>query len=244
MSSPTLAQFVVEVDGTQVGPTYGNGDDVVIDVGVVTGVKRVRINHSGTGLPSDSVVIGKVTINGSLGSSETARLDFWVSKSPTFPSEFNVPIGPEQIGAYSFGANSSDGLTITNPALERRTRVAIAVVNSIRGTIRAGQLFRIQSGLPNFYPNVEESLQPQVTADLIATAPDQSWPNIGTLNAISEVNISGRLRGNVIAEGDSTYQVDDTTKYANIGRVVVRWRDDQSDVETDFDRMAFGGTYV
>jgi hypothetical protein len=174
MSTPAFAQFVVEVDGTQVGPTYGNGDDVVIDVGVVSAVKRVRIYHSGTGLPDQNVAIGKVTINGSLGSSESGRLDFWVSKNPTFPLNFLEPIGPEELGAFSFGANSSDGLTITNPALERRTRVAIGVVNSIRGTIRAGQLFRIQSGLPGFYPNVPEAQEPQVTADLIATAPDQA----------------------------------------------------------------------
>lgn len=216
----------VEIDGVVQSATYNSFDDIVIDVGTFSGVKRVRVYDSTlfagdpgdplNGLPDD--VIGKVTVNGSPAATSDT-MEFWVSGSPVFPLQSIQPIA--NLGAFAFGANSADGLTITNPDLRRQTRVAIATVTDIKGDITAGQIFRIQAGIANELGN--PLFSGDVSANITAINRDREWINgAGTLKAIEEVNIVGVLSGNLHSADFSGYTPGLESTYANIGRVIVR----------------------
>ncbi len=221
-ASAFASSIEVEIDGVVQATTYNSGDDISISLGAFTGIKRVRIYDStldGNGLPDE--VVGKVTIGGT-PSGLYARLDFWVSRETVFPSEPDDPI--IERGARSFGVNASDGLEITNEALRRRTRVAIAVLQDIRGNITAGQIFRIQNGIVS---NDTALFSGEVSANITAVTKDQDWraqPNDPPLvfKSIEEINTIGLLSGTIVASDPIGYEPGNPTTYSNIGRVIAR----------------------
>ncbi len=218
----TAGPIIVEIDGVAQTTTYNNNDDISINVGTFSGLKRVRIYDSTldlNGLPDET--IGKVTIDGT-PSGTYARMDFWISRNTAFPTQPNQPIVDR--GARSFGVNGSDGLEITNEALRRRTRVAIAVLQDIRGNITAGQIFRIQNGIVS---NDTALFSGEVSANITAVTKDQDWraqPNDPPLvfKSIEEINTIGLLSGTIVASDPIGYEPGNPTTYSNIGRVIAR----------------------
>jgi len=203
-------------------PTFNAGVPIEFTLASFTGVLTVRVFDTTlvNNLPDEE--IGPVTIQGGPSSLGTSRMDFMVSGDSIFPENPGEII--EQRGGASFGSGTTPALTITNEALRRRTRVAIAVLNNIRGDITAGQIFRIQNGIVS---NDTALFSGEVSANITAVTKDQDWraqPNDPPLvfKSIEEINTIGLLSGTIVASDPIGYEPGNPTTYSNIGRVIVR----------------------
>jgi hypothetical protein len=136
-------------------PTFNAGAPIEFTLPSFAGVLTVRVFDTTLVNNRPDEAVGTVIIHGGPTTLGTSRMDFLLSGTGAFPT--NPRDIMENRGAASFGTGTAPALTITNEALRRRTRVAIAVLGDIRGDITAGQIFRIQAGIPADFDRAEFS---------------------------------------------------------------------------------------
>jgi len=194
--------------GTPVNVT--SGQDITINVGTVNGTVLLRIWDPAlvNGLPDDDV--GKITINGSLGTGGELRV--LVAGPPsTWPS---LPIDNFALtvpGLRHLGLNGSDGIEITDSGLRAKTRLAAFTSDDIRGVIEVGQVQRVQGGLAGTTP------RGTISASITAIATDADF----SADAIGYISAGNGITGDIIAVGSSSFDPATTSTYATIGRVLV-----------------------
>ena len=212
----------------QAGQTRPANADISIDVGEVSGhldlwvydYTRVANPNGGT-LPDQS--IGKLTITGSWAAGSLRVLlagpdSVWpyVSMSQDSmrdPGVVNLGfLDANNVVHGGFDFRDANGQP--NPDLQKHTRLAAFTSNDIYGDITVGQIQRVQAG--NLTP-----AQPTGTIYAKLTALNRNNVFGPNEKAIGWIVAGNGIVGNIVAEGDESFDPNNVGTYADIDRILV-----------------------